>query len=195
MRVLIAEEVSRRVLEATLGKWGYEVVTTHDGEAAWRVLEREDAPPLAILDWMMPGLDGVEVCRRVVAAGRAVRPYLVPLTAKGRGQALVEGLEAGADDYVVKPFDRAELRARLRVGERTVALQQHLATRVTELEAALAHICRLQDLLPMCAWCRKIRDDQNYWQDLESYVTQHSDTRFTHGICPECRARVRGSFS
>ncbi len=195
-RVLIAEDdpVSRRALEATLAGWGYEVVVTRDGTEAWAVLEAPGSPGLAVLDWMMPGLDGAEVCRRIRAAGRAEPPYVLMLTAKDRPEDAAAGLEAGADDYLVKPFNRVELRARLRVGERTLALQRGLADRVRALELALAQVKRLQSLLPMCAWCRKIRNDANYWQDLESYVVEHSDSRFTHGICPECRRRVADSF-
>jgi phosphoserine phosphatase RsbU/P len=195
-RVLIAEDdpVSRRALEATLAGWGYPVVVTVNGTEAWAVLCAAGSPELAVLDWMMPGLDGAEVCRRIRAAGRAEPPYIVLLTAKDRPENAAAGLEAGADDYLVKPFSRVELRARLRVGERTLALQRGLADRVRALELALAQVKRLQSLLPMCAWCRKIRNDANYWQDLESYVVEHSDSHFTHGICPECRRRVADSF-
>jgi sigma-B regulation protein RsbU (phosphoserine phosphatase) len=195
-RVLIAEDdaVSRRALEATLAAWGYPVVVTVSGTEAWAVLGADGSPALAVLDWMMPGLDGVEVCRRIRAAGRAEPPYVLMLTAKDRPEDAAAALEAGADDYLVKPFNRVELRARLRVGERTLALQRGLAERVRALERALAQVKQLQSLLPMCAWCRKIRNDANYWQDLESYVVEHSDARFTHGICPECRKRVADSF-
>jgi DNA-binding response OmpR family regulator len=122
MRVLIAEDdpISRRLLEATLERWGYEVLVTADGAEAWQALQRPYAPPLAILDWMMPGLDGVEVCRKVRAGGSPTPPYLILLTAKGRREDAVAGLEAGADDYVTKPFDRKELRARVRVGARLI---------------------------------------------------------------------------
>src|SRR5213593_4807923 len=119
---MIAEDdnVSRRLLEVTLTKWGYEVLSTADGEAAWQVLEAETAPPLAILDWMMPRLDGVEVCRRVRQREQGPYTYLILLTAKGSKEDIAVGLEAGADDYVNKPFDHKELRARIRVGERTI---------------------------------------------------------------------------
>lgn len=115
-RILIAEDdpVSRRALEATLARWGYQVVVTADGDAAWQALADETAPRLAVLDWMMPGLDGVEVCRRVVALDRPIRPYLILLTARGQGDDVVAGLSAGADDYIVKPFSPKELVARVR---------------------------------------------------------------------------------
>jgi DNA-binding response OmpR family regulator len=188
MRIVIAEDdpVSRRVLHTTLLKWGYEVVVTGDGHAAWDVLQQADAPPLAILDWMMPGMDGVEVCRRVRSNHVAYPIYIILLTAKGSTEDIVEGLEAGADDYITKPFDRDELRARLHVGARVLRLQAALADRVGELETALARVKQLQGLLPICSYCKKIRDDQNYWHQVESFVTQHSEAKFSHSICPEC---------
>lgn len=128
MRVLIAEDdpVSRRLLESVLRKWGHEPITATDGKEAWRILGAADAPKLAILDWMMPGLDGIEVCRQLRLRGDAAYVYVLLLTARARTEDMVEGLEAGADDYVVKPFDAGELRARLHSAERILALQQDL---------------------------------------------------------------------
>jgi sigma-B regulation protein RsbU (phosphoserine phosphatase) len=188
MRMLVAEDdpISRRLLEATLAKWGHEVVLATDGAQAWAALSADDAPRLAILDWMMPELDGVDVCRRVRTLPRAAPPYLILLTAKGRPEDTVAGLEAGADDYVTKPFDRDELRARIHAGMRIVQLQQSLADRVVELEQALLRVKHLQGLLPICAYCKKIRDDRNYWQQVEGYIAAHSDAQFSHSICPEC---------
>jgi phosphoserine phosphatase RsbU/P len=188
VRILIAEDdlVSCHLLETTLIRWGYEVVVTCDGAAAWQVLQRADAPPLAILDWMMPGMDGLEVCRRVRRVSTPTAPYLILLTAKGRREDVVMGLRSGADDYVTKPFNREELRARLQVGMRIVELQQSLADRVKALEEALVRVKQLQGLLPICAYCKKIRDDQNYWQQVESYISEHSEAQFSHSICPDC---------
>jgi len=192
VRVLIAEDdaVSRCLLEATLTKWGYEVVTTTDGLQALEVLSQPDAPSLAILDWMMPGLDGAQVCLKARAAAGERLLYLILLTAKGRKEDIVEGLTAGADDYVVKPFDRPELKARMNAGERILRLQAELAARVKELELALANVKLLQGLLPICCYCKKIRNDQNYWQQVDSYVADHSEAQFTHGICPDCRDHI-----
>jgi sigma-B regulation protein RsbU (phosphoserine phosphatase) len=191
MRILIAEDdmVSRRVLETTLRKWGHDPVIATDGAVAWSILRGGDAPPLAVLDWMMPGADGVELCRRVREAGRAT--YLILLTAKGTKDDMVTGLDAGADDYVVKPFNRDELRARIGGGVRVVELQQSLAARVGELETALASVQQLQGLLPICSYCKSIRshEDENYWQGVEQYITEHSDAQFSHGICPGCSER------
>jgi diguanylate cyclase (GGDEF)-like protein len=128
MRILIAEDdrTSRMILERALTGWGYEVVTAVDGDEAWRVMQAEDAPSLAVLDWMMPGLDGVDVCRRIRAVHHAGPPYLILLTARDSKDDLASGLEAGADDYVSKPFDAQELRARLEVGLRFVSLYESL---------------------------------------------------------------------
>ncbi len=192
MRVLIAEDdaVSRHLLEATLAKWGYEVVVTTDGLQALEALSQADAPSLAILDWMMPGLDGSQVCvkARELAGERLL--YMILLTAKGRKEDIVQGLTAGADDYVIKPFDRAELKARINAGERILRLQAELAARVKELELALANVKLLQGLLPICCYCKKIRDDKNYWQQVDTYVADHSEAQFTHGICPDCRDKI-----
>ncbi len=145
-RILIAEDhfVSRHLLERNLSNWGFQVETAEDGEAAFRILDSEDAPPIAILDWMMPKVDGVEVCRRVRA--RSDRPYiyLLLLTAKSQKEEVAAGLEAGADDYVIKPFDPDELRARLKVGQRVVELERMLARKCAELEEAQAELARLR---------------------------------------------------
>jgi len=192
MKILIAEDdqVSRSVLERSLKKWGHEVVVTCDGLAAYQVLLRDDAPRMAILDWMMPGLDGPEVCRKVRDLNHQEPAYIILLTAKQQKEDIVVGLDSGADDYVGKPFDHQELRSRIRVGERMIALQQKLADRVRKLEVALAEVSLLNGLLPICSYCKKVRDDQNYWQEVETYVAAHSDVHFSHGICPTCWHQV-----
>ena len=136
MKVLIAEDdaISRRLLEASLAKRGYDVVVTSNGQEAWEVLQREDAPQMAILDWMMPGMDGVEVCRRVREKEGGPFIYIVLLTAKGRKEDIAAGLEAGADDYVTKPFNAKELHARVRVGVRMIDLQNKLVEHVEKLK-------------------------------------------------------------
>jgi two-component system, cell cycle response regulator len=128
VKVLIADDdvVSRRLLEAMLTKWGYEVAVTRDGAEAWEVLQRADTPPMAILDWMMPSMDGVEVCRKVRQRGQEPYIYLLLLTTKGRKENIIEGLDAGADDYLTKPFDPHELQVRLHTGKRIVTLQAEL---------------------------------------------------------------------
>lgn len=192
MKILIAEDdlVSRSVLQATLERWGYEVIATSDGSEAWTALQGEDPPSLAVLDWMMPELDGLEVCRRVRANTHNLPVYIILLTARGSREDLVSGLEAGADDYVTKPFNRDELRARLNVGVRVVQLQRSLATHVRELQMALSSVKQLQGLLPICMYCKSIRNDDNYWQRVENYISEHSDAKFSHSICPSCYEKI-----
>lgn len=192
MRILIAEDdrVARRLLEAGLLKDGHKVIVTEDGEQAWQALQKPPPIPLAILDWNMPGLTGPEICRRVRQIKTDQPPYLILLTSRASREDIVSGLRAGANDYVTKPFDFDELGARVHVGERVVQLQKALADRVKELEEALSNVKILQGLLPICLYCKKIRDDHNYWQQLDKYVAQHTDARFSHGICPECYEKV-----
>jgi DNA-binding response OmpR family regulator len=192
MKILVADDskVSRTILGKILHKLGHEVVAVSDGLQAWQILGADDYPRLAILDWMMPEMEGPEVCSRIRKLVRPVPPYLILLTAKDASDDIVAGLESGADDYITKPFDQAELQSRIKVGERYLALQQKLADRVRELENSLAQIRQLQGMLPICAWCKNIRNDGNYWQTVETYIAAHADVRFTHGICPPCMERV-----
>jgi DNA-binding response OmpR family regulator len=192
LKLLLADDdgLYRRVLERALTGWGYQVEAVCDGEAAWQALCAAGGPRLALLDWMMPGLDGPEVCRRARALPSAEPPYLILLTSRESKEDVVAGLRSGANDYVIKPFDRAELEARVAVGRNVVQLQASLTARVHELEQALAQVKQLQGLLPICSYCKKIRDDQNYWQQVESYIGQHAEVKFSHGICPDCWQRV-----
>ena len=192
MTILIADDdpVSRRNLEVTLQKWSYKTVAVQDGAQAWELLQRQDAPAVAILDWMMPYVDGPEICRRVRMNPRTPPPYLILLTARGNPEDVVGGLESGADDFISKPFQVNELRARVQVGLRIVELQRNLANRVLELESALARVKQLHGLLPICSYCKKIRDDRNYWRQVESYISEHAEVEFSHGICPDCYDRI-----
>ncbi|HLJ95259.1 MAG TPA: response regulator [Gemmataceae bacterium] len=192
MRALIAEDNSttRLLLESTLAEWGYDVVATSDGTEAWQELQCAQAPELVLLDWKMPGMDGIEVCRKFRQMPDAQAAHVILVTARRGKEDIVAGLEAGANDYIIKPFEPSELRARLQAGARIVELQKNLAERVRELENALARVKQLQGLLPICAYCKKIRDDHNYWQQVESYISSHSEAQFSHGICPDCHERV-----
>lgn len=188
MRVLVAEDdpVSARGLHGLMRSWGYEVVPAADGRAALAMLAAIDAPKLALLDWMMPGLSGPEVCRAVRGWPRGDAAYLILLTSRNSRVDIIAGLDAGANDYLVKPFDPGELRARLHAGKRIIELQRGLAEKVTELETALSKVRRLTGLLPICSYCKAIRDDSDYWHRVEEYVSEHADVQFSHGICPAC---------
>jgi len=138
MKILIADDeyAFRHLLEEILVKWGYEVVIAQDGDEAWQALKAENAPQLAILDWLMPGIDGVEICRKVRKEPLGPYTYLILLTSQHRDEDLVTGMEAGADDYIFKPFKVDELRVRLNAGKRMIDLQNELTERASDLEAA-----------------------------------------------------------
>lgn len=193
--ILVADDdpVSLRVLQKALERWGHEVVVAKDGTEAWQILTRPEAPQMAILDWMMPGMDGPTICQRARAAPSITNPYLILLTARNDYGDIVSGLEAGANDYVIKPFHRAELRARVRVGLRVLELQSKLAERVRDLESALKQVKQLRGLLPICMYCKKIRNDEDYWQQVETYISDHSEAEFSHGICPGCYEKLMKS--
>jgi two-component system cell cycle response regulator len=141
VNILVADDdpVSRRVLEATLSKWGYAVVSATDGDQAWSILQSEDAPRLAILDWVMPGMDGVEVCRALRDRTEAPYVYTILLTARDNKDDLVEGMGSGADDYIIKPFNAHELKVRLRAGRRILDLQQTLLETQEVLRVQATH--------------------------------------------------------
>jgi len=188
MRVLIAEDDadSFELLATLLISFGYEIVGVDNGDDALEILQRPDRPMLAILDWMMPGMSGVDVCHKLREHQNDNPPYVILLTSLNSESNIVEGLEAGADDYITKPFDFYELNARIGVGQRVVDLQASLSSRVKELEDALGHVKTLQGILPICMHCHKIRDDQESWHRIEAYIEQHSAAQFSHSICETC---------
>jgi phosphoserine phosphatase RsbU/P len=191
LEVLVADDepVSRTVVAAMIRKAGFTVILAKDGDEAWACLTGERPPAIALLDWMMPGLDGPEVISRVRARRDETPTYMILLTSRDSSADVVAGLRAGADDYVTKPADEEELIARVNVGARVVGLQVALADRVRSLEDALANVKALQTLLPMCSYCKAIRNDQNYWQKVETYFHQHSGVQFSHSYCPTCYER------
>ena len=197
MKILIAEDdfTSRTLLKALLTKRGHEVVATVNGAEAWEAMQLADAPHMAILDWMMPEMDGLDVCRHIRGRETDQPPYIIMLTTKGEKADIVAGLEAGANDYLPKPYDPGELHARIDVGRRLIDMQGILAGKIEELRAALDHIKTLQGFLPICSFCKKIRDDKGYWSQVESYISHHTDAQFSHGICPECLKKNYPEFA
>lgn len=187
MHILIADDdsVSRTVLVRTLEQWGHEVEVVVDGLEACARLIAPAAPLLAILDWGMPGLEGPEVCRNVRAAALRLQPYLVMLTARHTPEDLAEALEAGADDFLSKPFNRVELMARLHAGMRILNLHRALTDRIQELEESRQREHHLRTLMPICAYCKKIRGDKDEWEPIDQYLAEHG-YRFTHAVCPSC---------
>ena len=175
MKVLIAddESVTRHRLESFLRKWGYDFFACSDGTQAWQELQSDKPhPELAILDWEMPGVDGPELCRRIRQTPDLKTIYVLLVTSRNEKEDIIKGLDSGASDYLTKPVDKDELYARLKVGVRTVELQNELT--------------QLKGLFPICSYCKKIRNDKNYWEQVESYISKYSKAQFSHGICPEC---------
>jgi DNA-binding response OmpR family regulator len=192
MHILIADDdlTSRTMLEGILKKEGHVVTATVNGLEAWRALQQPAAPPLLILDWMMPEMDGPEVVRLVRAQPTDRPPYIIMLTSRSDKADIIAGLAAGADDYLAKPFDPGELHARVDVGRRLLETQANLSAKVEELRQALDQIKTLRGILPICANCKKVRDDQGYWDQVESYISRHSEASFSHGICPDCIKKI-----
>jgi phosphoserine phosphatase RsbU/P len=178
MRVLAVEDdgVARAVLKQALRRLGHEVLEACDGEEAWALLQRQPVRVI-VSDWMMPHCDGLDLCRRIRARTGAEYLYFILLTSRNATQENQTAAgDAGVDDFLTKPLDLAELWTRLRVAERILAY----TTQVRQLE----------ELLPICSYCKKVRDDQNYWQQIESYISERTGTDFSHSICPDCYTRV-----
>jgi DNA-binding response OmpR family regulator len=187
-RVLLAEDepVTRRLLEAQMTRFGFEVVPVSDGLKAWDVLQTPEAPSLVVLDWNMPGLDGPEVCQKIRSSPRSNYTYMLLVTARAAKSDVVQGLSAGADDFVSKPVDPDELHARLKTGERIVRLEQTLAAQVKELQAASEHVRELQGMIPICMHCKRIRNQSQIWEKVETYIEHRSGAKFSHALCSEC---------
>jgi DNA-binding response OmpR family regulator len=189
MRILIAEDdaVSRKVLESYLKQWDYRVIATTNGTEALEKLTDNDAPHLAILDWMMPGMDGVDICRKLREREAAPFTYIIMLTARGEKDDIAAGFEAGADDFITKPFDKVELQNRIRAGERIVKLQLALEAKLNDLNESLGKLRQLHSLLPVCPVCSKKRDDREYIDKIKKYLSTQSVEQLAGSMCPECR--------
>lgn len=184
MRVLLVEDdtTTAKSIELMLKSEGFVVDTTNLGEDGLEIGKLYDYD-IVILDLMLPDMDGYEVLRRLRAA-RVTTPVLI-LSGLAEPDNKIKGLGYGADDYLTKPFEPAELVARVEVGLRVVQLQRSLAARVAELEEALAHVNRLERLLPICARCKRIQSNEQ-WHDLENFLASSAGVRFSHGACPGC---------
>jgi phosphoserine phosphatase RsbU/P len=173
MKILVADDstVCRAMLGVTLKTLGHEVVPARDGEEAWDRLRQEHFP-LVISDWLMPGVDGLELCRLVRRRDTGKYQYFILLTSQDDRASYLQAMESGVDDFLGKPMDEEQLRARIGVAERILGLQSEVKV--------------LTGLLPICMYCKKIRDDADYWQQLESYISQRSHAEFRHAVCPPC---------
>ena len=178
MKVLAVEDdvVARTILRKALSNLGHEVIEARDGETAWESWE-ELKPRVVVSDWRMPRLDGLELCRRVRSRPGQEYVYFILLTGS---EASVDNrraaADAGVDDFLTKPLDPSDLWMRLRVAERILSY----TTQVRQLE----------EMLPICSYCKKIRDDRNYWQQIEGYINERTGSEFSHSICPDCYQRV-----
>ncbi|MSU72374.1 MAG: response regulator [Opitutus sp.] len=178
MKILAVEDdaVARAVLRQALRRLGHEVVEAGDGEAAWEVLQTEPVR-VVVSDWMMPRADGLDLCQRIRKRAGAEYIYFILLTSRdATAENQTAAADAGVDDFLTKPLDLPELWTRLRVAERIL----RYTTQVRQLE----------EMLPICSYCKKIRDDQNYWQQLEGYISERTGSDFSHSICPNCHTRV-----
>lgn len=174
MKILIAEDdpVSVKILQITLEHYGHQVVVAASGEEAWETFDRE--PVRAVVsDWMMPGIDGLELCHRIRNRQKTDYTYFILLTAINTSRDnLRQAMDAGVDDFLKKPLDREAVLMRLRVAERILEFTSQIRA--------------LKELLPICMYCKRIRDDQDYWQQVESYFHTATGSNFSHGICPDC---------
>ncbi|HWL16965.1 MAG TPA: response regulator [Opitutus sp.] len=178
MKILAVEDdlVSRAILRKALHRLGHDVVEAGDGEAAWNLLEREPVR-VVVSDWMMPRLDGLGLCRRIRGQIGGEYVYFILLTGNdATDDNQRTAADAGVDDFLTKPLVLTELWTRLRVAERIL----RYTTQVRQLE----------ELMPICTYCKKVRDDQNYWQQIEGYINERTGSEFSHSICPDCYTRV-----
>ena len=178
MKILAVEDdaVARSVLRQALRRLGHEVIEAPDGNAAW---ERLRAEPVRVIvsDWMMPHSDGLDLCRRLRARVGEDYIYFILLTSRDATEENSRAAaDAGVDDFLTKPLDLAELWTRLRVAERILGYTKQVR--------------QLEELLPICSYCKKIRDDQNYWQQMEGYISERTGSDFSHSVCPDCYTRV-----
>lgn len=216
MKILIADDdaMTRIALRKNLGKWGYEVIEAKDGKTAWDIISGQSPPKLALLDWMMPEMEGVEICRQLDNNKDIPFIYTILLTIRNEKEDIAEGLDSGACDFLSKPVHTIELRSRIAVGVRLVEAENKISaqnkeltksntelSRINEeLQLALEEIKTLKGILPICSNCKKIRlensdpKNQNSWIILENYISRKTDAKFSHGLCPECMYELYPEF-
>jgi sigma-B regulation protein RsbU (phosphoserine phosphatase) len=182
MKILVAEDdpVSVKILQFTLQHWGHEVLCTANGEEAWQAFDQEPVR-VVVSDWMMPGIDGLELCKKIRGRSKTEYTYFILLTANNTGRDNLRlAMDAGIDDFLTKPLDREAIYMRLRVAERILQF-------TTEIR-------QLKELIPICMYCKRVRDDRDYWQQVETYIHHQTGTNFSHGICPDCFNRQLSSL-
>jgi DNA-binding response OmpR family regulator len=183
MKIIIADDepVARAILQHALENLGHEIIPACHGLEAWERFDR-DPVRLIVSDWKMPGLDGLGLCEKVRARKKTLYTYFILLTAQDtRPENYKLATDAGVDDFLTKPFDGPTIEMRLRVAERILRF-------TTEIR-------QLQGLIPICAYCRKIQNDANYWQLVETYISEQTGSDFTHGMCPDCAKKFMADFN
>ena len=202
MDVLIVDDEPDiiKILRKYLENHGLGVLTAQNGREALEILHKSDVR-LVITDRIMPEMDGIALCRSIRASDISGYVYIIILTISGSKEDIVNGINAGADDYVTKPFNLEELKVRVDSGLRVLDLEQSLHEKIKEeeilvgeLKAALDQVQKLSGMLPICATCKKIRDDKGYWNKIETYICEHSEAKFTHGMCPDCAKEYRSEY-
>jgi len=188
VRILIAEDeyTTQLMVQVCLENWGYTVESVDDGDAAWKIMSRKSPPQIAILDWEMPGITGDELCRKIKQLERDSPIHVILLTARDSKQDISEGFEAGADDYITKPFNDDELRARIRVAERIVTIQSSLNSSLQELKTALDMVDAFQDQIAVCGKCGKIQAHDGHWKEPAELLSYPVDPRFYDKDCADC---------
>jgi sigma-B regulation protein RsbU (phosphoserine phosphatase) len=216
MKVLIADDdtITRIALGKLLEKWGYEVVQALDGGKAWELLCQKDPPRIAILDWMMPEPNGVEICNNLTREKDFPFIYTMLLSVKQDKADIIKALDSGAHDFLSKPVHSGELRSRIAVGVRLVKAEDAIQSKNreladindqlnrtnAELQSALKEIKTLQGILPICVKCKKFRledmeaTDPDSWVKMEDYIRSRTEAEFSHGLCPECAAKLYPDF-
>jgi PleD family two-component response regulator len=194
--ILIVDDVPQdiQVIANIMQNEGYRMAFAQDGRTALKKVG-EVIFDLILLDVVMPEMDGFDVCRILKESRNTMEIPVIFLTAKTEAEDIVHGFEAGAVDYVTKPFNSSELLVRVRTHVELKQKRDREKQLVSRLEAALAEIKQLSGLLPICSGCKKIRDDEGYWQQLEHYFSNHFDVRFTHGVCPDCVKKIYPEFA
>ncbi len=186
MRLLVADDdpIARRLLAAALAGASVEVLTAADGREALGMVETH-APAVILLDWLMPGLDGLAVCRAIRDRYSASRPHIIMVTSRDSTDDVVAAFAGGADDYVTKPYDLDQLRARVWAGMRLAMRDESFVHDRRMLQTALSRLHSLPEVVTICASCKRVRDGGE-WHPVEQFVSDHSGVHFSHGLCPAC---------
>lgn len=177
MKILVAEDdlISRKLITGTLENFGHQVTVCNDGQAAWEVYLQEPHR-VVVSDWLMPRLDGLDFCRQIRSKPDMEYTYFILLTANVQSGSYREAMDAGVDDFLTKPLDRDQIWTRLRVAQRILQYTQQIS--------------QLESMLPICSYCKKVRNEEDYWEQVESYIGERTGTVFSHGVCPGCYESV-----